>query len=60
MVLDACPAGAGQAGPMSFEGLSGLLNRMIAGAERLLREHDVLGFPYAVSATVSFYRGGRR
>jgi hypothetical protein len=45
---------------MSFEGLSGLRNRMIAGAERLLREHDVLGFPYAVSATVSFPRGGRR
>ena len=39
---------------MSFEGLSGLLNRMIAGAERVLRERDVLGSPYAMSGTVSF------
>jgi len=60
MVLDSARPVPGKPGPMSFEGLSGLLNRMIAGAERLLREHDVLGFPYAVSATVSFPRGGRR
>ena len=33
---------------MSLEGLSGLVNRIIAWADRLQREHGVLGFPYAV------------
>src|ERR1700750_1498086 len=42
-----CPAGAGQAGPMS-DGLSGLVNRIIAWADGLQRRHGVLGFPYAV------------
>ena len=28
--------------------LSGLVNRIIAWADRLQREHSVLGFPYAV------------
>jgi uncharacterized BrkB/YihY/UPF0761 family membrane protein len=40
-------AGAGQAGPMS-DGLSGLVNRIIAWADGLRRRHGVLGFPYAV------------
>jgi hypothetical protein len=39
---------AGQAGPMNVDGLSGLVNRAIAWADRLQREHGVLGFPYAV------------
>ena len=33
---------------MNVEGLSGLVNRVIAWADRLQREHGVLGFPYAV------------
>ena len=28
--------------------VSGLWNRIFAWADRLQREHDVLGFPYAV------------
>ena len=55
-----CQAGAGQAGPMSFEGLSGLVNRMIARADRLQREHDVLGFPYAVVKKYGDDDGGRQ
>jgi hypothetical protein len=42
-----CQGGAGEAGLMS-DGLSGLVNRIIAWADRLQREHGVLGFPYAV------------
>jgi membrane protein len=45
---------------MSFEGLSGLVNRMIAGADRLQREHDVLGFPYAVVKKYGDDDGGRQ
>ncbi len=32
--------------------LSGLVNRIIAWADRLQREHSVLGFPYAVAVFV--------
>jgi uncharacterized BrkB/YihY/UPF0761 family membrane protein len=52
--------GAGQAGPMSFEGLNGLVNRIIAWADRLQREHGVLGFPYAVVKKYSDDEGGRQ
>jgi hypothetical protein len=31
---------------MSFEGMSGPANRIIAWADRLQRRHSVLGFPY--------------
>src|SRR6266581_5695463 len=54
-----CRGGAGQAGPMSFEGLSGLVNRIIAWADRLQREHGVLGFPYAVVKKYGDDAGGR-
>src|SRR6201993_4003637 len=54
-----CPAGAGQAGPMS-EGLSGLVNRILAWADRLQREHGVLGFPYAVVKKYGDDAGGRQ
>ena len=33
---------------MNVDGLTGLVNRVIAWADRLQREHGVLGFPYAV------------
>ena len=33
---------------MNLDGLSGLVSRVIAWADRLQREHGVLGFPYAV------------
>jgi uncharacterized BrkB/YihY/UPF0761 family membrane protein len=52
--------GAGQAGPMSFEGLGGLVNRIIAWADRLQREHGVLGFPYAVVKKYGDDEGGRQ
>ena len=52
--------GAGQAGPMSFEGLSGLPGRVIAWADRLQREHGVLGFPYAVVKKYGDDEGGRQ
>ena len=50
-----------QAGPMSFEGLSGLVNRIFAWADRLQRKHGVLGFPYAVvKSTATMTAGVRR
>jgi len=45
---------------MSFEGLSGLVNRIIAWADRLQREHGVLGFPYAVIKKYGDDEGGRQ
>ena len=33
---------------MNMGGMSGLVSRIIAWADRLQRKHDVLGFPYAV------------
>jgi len=44
---------------MSFEGLTGLVNRIIAWADRLQREHGVLGFPYAVVKKYGDDEGGR-
>ena len=54
-----CPAGAGQAGPMS-DSLSGLVNRIITWADRLQRQHGVLGFPYAVVKKYGDDEGGRQ
>ena len=54
-----CQAGAGQAGLMS-DGLSGLVNRIIAWADRLQRRHGVLGFPYAVVKKYGDDEGGRQ
>jgi membrane protein len=45
---------------MSMEGLSGLVNRVIAWADRLQREHGVLGFPYAVVKKYGDDEGGRQ
>jgi membrane protein len=45
---------------MSLEGLSGLVNRIIAGADHLQREHGVLGFPYAVVRKYGDDEGGRQ
>ena len=45
---------------MSLEGLSGLVNRIIAWADRLQREHGVLGFPYAVVKKYGDDEGGRQ
>jgi len=45
---------------MSFEGLSGLVNRIIAWADRLQRDHGVLGFPYAVVKKYGDDAGGRQ
>jgi membrane protein len=44
---------------MSAEGLSGLPNRIIAWADRLQRQHGVLGFPYAVVKKYGDDEGGR-
>jgi membrane protein len=55
-----CQGGAGQARPMSLEGLSGLVNRIIAWADRLQREHDLLGFLYAVVKKYGDDEGGRQ
>jgi membrane protein len=44
---------------MSFEGLSALVNRVIAWADRLQRRHGVLGFPYAVIKKYGDDGGGR-
>ena len=44
---------------MSFEGLSGLVGRVIAWADRLQRRHGVLGFAYAVVKKYSDDEGGR-
>ena len=45
---------------MSLDGLSGLVNRIIAWADRLQREHGVLGFPYAVVKKYGDDAGGRQ
>ncbi len=45
---------------MSVEGLSGLVNRIIAWADRLQRKHGVLGFPYAVVKKYGDDEGGRQ
>ena len=45
---------------MSSEGLSGLVNRIIAWADRLQRRHGVLGFPYAVVKKYGEDEGGRQ
>ena len=45
---------------MSLEGLSGLVNRIIAWADRLQRTHGVLGFPYAVVKKYGDDEGGRQ
>jgi membrane protein len=45
---------------MSLEALSGLVNRIIAWADRLQREHGVLGFPYAVVKKYGDDEGGRQ
>lgn len=39
---------------------SGLVNRILAWADRLQREHDVLGFPYAVVKKYGDDAGGRQ
>jgi membrane protein len=54
-----CRGGAGQAGPMNVEGLSGLVTRVIAWADGLQRQHGVLGFPYAVIKKYGDDAGGR-
>ncbi|HTQ93421.1 MAG TPA: YhjD/YihY/BrkB family envelope integrity protein [Streptosporangiaceae bacterium] len=51
---------AGQAWLMTLEGLSGLVNRIIAWADRLQRQHGVLGFPYAVVKKYGDDEGGRQ
>ena len=45
---------------MSVEGLSDLVNRIIAWADRLQREHSVLGFPYAMIKKYGDDAGGRQ
>jgi membrane protein len=45
---------------MSLEGLSGLVNRVIAWADRLQRRHGTLGFPYAVVKKYGDDAGGRQ
>ena len=45
---------------MSLEGLSGLVNRIIAWADRMQRKHGVLGFPYAVVKKYGDDEGGRQ
>ena len=42
------------------DGLSGLVNRIIAWADRLQRRHGVLGFPYAVIKKYGDDAGGRQ
>src|SRR5215472_7740253 len=51
--------GAGQAGPMSLEGLTTRVNRVIAWADGLQRRHSVFGFPYAVVKKYGDDAGGR-
>ena len=55
-----CQGGSGQAGLMSLEGFSGLVNQVIAWADRLQRRHGVLGFPYAVVKKYGDDAGGRQ
>ena len=45
---------------MSLEGLSGLVNRIIAWADRLQRKHGALGLPYAVVKKYGDDEGGRQ
>ena len=45
---------------MNVDGLSGLVSRVIAWADRLQREHGVLGFPYAVVKKYGNDEGGRQ
>jgi len=45
---------------MNVEGLTSLVNRIIAWADRLQREHSVLGFPYAVVKKYGDDEGGRQ
>jgi uncharacterized BrkB/YihY/UPF0761 family membrane protein len=45
---------------MNLEGLSGLVNRVIAWADSLQRRHGVLGFPYAVVKKYGDDEGGRQ
>ena len=45
---------------MNVGGLSGLVNRIIAWADRLQRRHGVLGFPYAVVKKYGDDEGGRQ
>src|SRR6266700_1442813 len=54
-----CQDSAREAGPMSLEGLSAWVNRVIAWADRLQRRHGVLGFPYAVLKKYGDDEGGR-
>ena len=42
------------------DGLSGLVNRIIAWADGLQREHGLLGFPYAVVKKYGDDAGGRQ
>jgi membrane protein len=44
---------------MNVEGLSGLVNRVIAWADGMQRRHGVLGFPYAVVKKYGDDEGGR-
>ena len=44
---------------MDVEGLSGLVNRVIAWADGMQRRHGVLGFPYAVVKKYGDDEGGR-
>ena len=55
-----CQDVPGKLSPMSSEGLSGLVNQIIAWADRLQREHGVLGFPYAVVKKYGDDEGGRQ
>src|SRR5437660_12850618 len=55
-----CQGGAGQAGAMRLDGLSGLVGRVIGWADRLQRGHGVLGFPYAVVKKYGDDEGGRQ
>ncbi len=45
---------------MNVGALSGLMNRIIAWADRLQRKHDVLGIPYAVVKKYGDDEGGRQ
>jgi uncharacterized BrkB/YihY/UPF0761 family membrane protein len=45
---------------MNLEGLTGLVNRLIAWADGLQRRHGVLGFPYAVVKKYGDDEGGRQ
>ena len=45
---------------MNLQGLTGLVNRVIAWADGLQRRHGVLGFPYAVVKKYGDDEGGRQ